>query len=92
MKRGRESEPFQEQEYLHFKHKVVKDRVRQVLYRPEGLTSEQERELLTRANLVELFAYFGTSLPLALKALGEFIQYSDSIINKAQDLSRPEGS
>ncbi len=91
MKRGRESEPFQKQEYLHFKHKVVKDRIRQALYRPEGLTSEEERELFTHANFVEILVYFGAPLPFALKALGEFIQYSDSIINKAQDLSRPEG-
>ena len=48
MKRGRESEPLQAQEYLHSKHKVVKDRVRQALYRPEELTPEEERELFAR--------------------------------------------
>ena len=85
MKRGRESEPFQAQEYLHFKHKVVKDRVRQALYRPEELTPEEERELFARANFVEILVYFGAPLPFSLKALGEFIQYSDSIMNGSQE-------
>lgn len=84
MKKGKESESFHEQGYLHFKQKVVKDRVIQALYRPEGLTPEQRSELFTRANFVEIVAYFG-NLPLALGALGDFIQYSDSIMNGPQE-------
>lgn len=77
-------QPFQEDFFLHFKHKVVKDRVRQALYKPGGLTPYQERQLFAHANFVEILAWYNL-LPQALKALGEFIKYSDSIMGTPQE-------
>lgn len=81
---NQEIDPFQENFFLHFNHEVVKDRVRQAIYKPGGLTAEQERELFTHANFVELLVYFGM-LPMALNALGEFIKFSDSLSGNPQE-------